>query len=100
VNARKLLPENQRGSLTCSGFQEVSTLGEGDVVVLTEDVPSNGLCAGMAGIIREQPGEDENEEVYLVEFGEPEQSITVEVQVPRSSLRTPRPGDLLEGFRP
>ena len=66
--------------------------------MLVGDVQSD-VAAGMAGIIREMPSEDEDDEMYLVEFGEPEESSTTKVEVHRSMLRTPRPGDLLEGFR-
>jgi|ERR1017187_991707 hypothetical protein len=102
VGATKLLPEDRRGSLICSGFKEISSVEIGDAVVLTNDISSKGLFAGMAGIVREILSENEEDgtpELLLVEFGEPEESLTQEIEVPLSILRTPRPGDLLENFR-
>lgn len=102
VGARKLLPEAERGSLICSNFRDISYLGVGDAVILTQDVPIEGLFAGMAGVVREiqSDSEDEAQNLFLVEFGEPEDCITKRVEVPASIVRTPRPGDLLENFQP
>lgn len=100
VDAKKLLPVEKRGSLVCSGFKKVSELEEGDLVVLTQDC--KGFSAGMAGIVRRIVTVNEEEgtpELLLVEFGEPEESITEEIEVSANILRTPRPGDLLENFR-
>ena len=101
LQARQLLPEGERGSLICSNFKDIAYLDEGAAVVLTHDIPSKGLVAGMAGIVREILSADEEEgtpELLLVEFGEPQESMTQEIEVPVSVLRTPRPGDLLENF--
>jgi hypothetical protein len=76
----------------------MSTVEESDVVVLIGDLPEHGLHAGMAGIVREMAAEGEGDGC-LIEFGEPEDSITVKVDVPITSLRRPRPGDLLENYR-
>jgi len=102
VNARQLLPEGERGSLVCSNFKDIAYLDVGDSVVLTQDIPSKGLFAGMAGIVRDVLSTNEEEgtpELLSVEFGEPEESLTNEIEVPIGFLRTPRPGDLLEHFR-
>lgn len=102
VNARQLLPESERGSLVCSNFKDIAYLDVGDSVVLTHDIPSKGIFAGMAGIVRDVLSANEEEgtpALLSVEFGEPEESHTQEIEVPIGSLRTPRPGDLLENFR-
>jgi hypothetical protein len=98
TTAKAMLPESQRGSLACTRLADMSTLEENDVVVLIGDLPAHGLHAGMAGIVRELAGEGDGDGC-LVEFGEPEDSITVKVDVPITSLRRPRPGDLLENYR-
>jgi hypothetical protein len=98
VLSREILPEEKRGLLSCRGFKDTSEVEEGDCVVLCDDLPDRGLHAGMAGIVKELMG-DENQETILVEFGEPQVSTTVEAEVPKCLLRTPRPGDLLEAFR-
>lgn len=99
VTAKVLLPENQRGSLACERFKDLSTLQESDVVVLLDDLPEHGLHAGMAGIVRELPSEDEGDTLCQIEFGEPQESLTVQVEVSLTLLRRPRPGDLLENYR-
>ena len=68
-------------------------------MVLVSDLPMHGLHAGMAGIVRELASGDGTDDTCLVEFGEPQESLTVEVEVSRASLRRPRPGDLLENYR-
>lgn len=98
VQAKKNLPEEKRGLLSCSGFKDISDVEEGDCVVLRDDLPDEGLHAGMAGIVKEVMV-DEDQATILVEFGEPQVSNTIEVETPRCLLRTPRPGDLLEPFR-
>lgn len=90
LRPEKLLSEEQRGSLVCTGFKKVSDLEEDDVVVLILDLPEHGLFAGMAGIIKELLPENDNGRQYLIEFGESE------VEVSLSFLRTPRPGDFLD----
>ena len=99
VSAKKLLPKGQRGSLICTGLKDLSELQENDVVVLIGDMVTQGLHAGMAGIVRELPTEEENDQTCLVEFGEPQESLTTMVTVPLSLLRKPRPGDLIEHYR-
>jgi len=99
VTAKELLPKDERGSLVCTGFKDVSDLEEKDVVVLVADIPERGLHAGMAGIVRELPSEDDGEFSYLVEFGEPEDSLSQRVEVLPALFRRPRPGDLLENYR-
>lgn len=98
MTAKTLLPEDQRGSLVCVGLRDHSRLDLGSCVVLTRDIPAQGLTAGMAGVIRELPEGDGADETCRVEFGEPEDRMTVEAWVARSWLRAPRPGDLLECF--
>lgn len=71
----------------------------GDVVVLLQDIPSDQLSAGMAGIVREVNSEDGGIDSLRVEFGEPQESTSVTVEVPRSAFRTPRPGGLIEGYQ-
>ena len=97
TNSRELLPEEQRGSLVCTGFKEIAELEENDVVVLNADIPMHGLHAGMAGIVRQLP-EDDLHRGCSVEFGEPSESTTFEIEVPLSLLRRPRPGDLIENY--
>ncbi len=97
VTDPKLLPKGQRGSLACSCFQSMDALEASDCVVLTQDIPTLHLTAGMAGAVRESPSEDNPQ--FLVEFGAPEGCGTVQVRVPETCLRTPRPGDLLENYR-
>jgi hypothetical protein len=99
VSSKKLLPQAERGSLVCTGFKDVSSLGENEVVVLLADIPSEGLHAGMAGIVRQLPSESEDDTDCLVEFGEPEDCISHTTSVSRNLLRRPRPGDLLENYR-
>ncbi len=102
IDAKELLPQGKRGSLVCSGLKDISELEEGDLIILTQDISSKGLHAGMAGIVKEivfANKEDEIPNSFLVEFGEPEESITEEIEVLANILRTPRPGDLLENFR-
>ena len=99
VSAKELLPKEERGSLVCTGFKDVSSLAEKDVVVLVADIPERGLHAGMAGIVREVPSEDDGEYSYLVEFGEPEDSVSQKIEVLPALLRRPRPGDFLENYR-
>ena len=102
VDARQVLPEEKRGSLVCSNFKDIAYLEEGDAVVLMRDIPVKGLFAGMAGVVRDVLSTNEEEgtsELLSVEFGEPDESHTQEIEVPISFLRTPRPGDLLENFR-
>lgn len=99
VTAKELLPKEERGSLVCTGFKDISGLEEKDVVVLVADIPERGLHAGMAGIVRELPSEDGGEYFYVVEFGEPEDSLSQKVDVLPALLRRPRPGDLLENYR-
>jgi len=99
VTAKRLLPEAERGSLVCSGLKDARSISENDVVVLTSDVDEHGLHAGMAGIVKQLLGGDENNQSCLVEFGEPEDCITQEVEILASILRCPRPGDLLENYR-
>jgi len=99
VTAKVLLPENQRGSLACERLKDLSTLQESDVVVLLDDLPEHGLHAGMAGIVRELPSEGEGDTLCHVEFGEPQESLTVQVEVSLTLLRRPRPGDLVENYR-
>ena len=101
VEARQLLPEGERGSLICSNFKDIACLEAGDAVVLTQDLPSKGLLAGMAGIVRDILSADAEKgtpELLLVEFGEPQECVTKEIELPVDVLRTPRPGDLLENF--
>lgn len=98
VLAKRNLPKEKRGLLSCSGFKDISDVEEGDCVVLRDDLHGEGLHAGMAGIVKELVV-DENQETMLVEFGEPQVSNTIEVETQRCLLRTPRPGDLLEPFR-
>ena len=98
VLVKSVLPENERGSLVCTGLHYTSALNEKDLVVLTHDVPSFGLHAGMSGIVRETPSQH-GEVNYLIEFGEPEESLTQQIEVPAALLRRPRPGDLLENYR-
>ena len=69
VTTTKLLPESQRGSLCCAGFKELSLVQEGDLVVLTKDIDTDRLHAGMAGIVKELAVEDEGDGSYEVEFG-------------------------------
>ena len=97
--ATELLPEQQRGSLRCEGLKEMSSVQEGDVVVLTHDLESDGLHAGMSGIVRELPSDEDDDGIFRVEFGEPEETATKTIEVPRDWLRPPRPGDLLENYR-
>jgi hypothetical protein len=97
VLAKTLLPKEERGSLICTGFKSISGVEETDVVVLVADIPEWGLHAGMAGIVRELPSEDGD--TYLVEFGEPEDSLSQKVEVLPALLRGPRPGDLMENYR-
>jgi hypothetical protein len=99
VSSKKLLPKNERGSLACSRFQELNELEIGECVVLTHDVPSSHLTAGMVGVIRELPSKDDRGDRFLIEFGEPEESLTIQASVPRSWLRTARPGDMFEHYR-
>jgi len=99
VTVKELLPNEERGSLVCTGFKDVSALEENDIVVLVTDIPERGLHAGMAGIVRELPSEDDGEFSYLVEFGEPEDSLSQKVEVLPALFRKPRPGDLLENYR-
>jgi len=99
ATAKAVLPKEQRGSLVCEGLKDLSTLEESELVVLTGDLPVHGLHAGMAGIVRELPSEDDSDDACLVEFGEPEESLTATVEVSRTLLRRPRPGDLLENYR-
>jgi hypothetical protein len=99
VSVKTLLPEKERGSLVCTGFKDVSSLEENDVIVLVGDIPGQGLHAGMSGIVRELPSEDEGESDYLIEFGEPEDCNSQKVEVSLSLIRRPRPGDLLENYR-
>jgi hypothetical protein len=98
VTAKKLLPESQRGSLVCSGLDNLEDLEEGDAVVLTRDVAEHHLIAGMAGIIKHIVDQKEDGN-FQVEFGELEESSTVEIIAPGSWLRPPRPGDMLDYFR-
>lgn len=97
VTAKKLLPEKQRGSLVCSGLDNLEDLEEGDAVVLTRDVAKHHITAGMAGIIKQIPEDEDGK--FLVEFGELEESSTVEIVILGSWLRPPRPGDMLDYFR-
>ena len=99
VLVKKLLPERERGSLTCTGLDDISSLEENDVVVLVGDLQAHGLHAGMAGIVRELPSEDEGETNCMVEFGEPEDCNSQKVEVLPALLRRPRPGDFLENYR-
>ena len=99
VLVKTLLPEKERGSLVCTGLEDVSSLAENDVVVLVGDVPGQGLHAGMSGIVRELPSANEGQRDYLIEFGEPEDCHSQEVEVSLALLRRPRPGDLLENYR-
>lgn len=99
VRATELLPERQRGSLRCEGLKEMSSVQEGDVVVLTHDLESDGLHAGMSGIVRELPSDEDDDGMFRVEFGEPEETVSVSIEVPGDWLRPPRPGDLLENYR-
>lgn len=99
ARATELLPERQRGSLRCEGLKEMSSVQEGDVVVLTHDLESDGLHAGMSGIIRELPSDDDDKNMFSIEFGEPEETVTKTIEVPGDWLRPPRPGDLLENYR-
>jgi len=98
TSATEILDKHGPNPLDCE-FCESRTFEEKDVVVLVRDISEGGLHAGMAGIVREVADEDDILEKYRVEFGEPEESITTVVEVPRSLLRGPRPGDLLENFR-
>ena len=99
ARATELLPEHQRGSLRCEGLKEMSSVQEGDVVVLTHDLESDGLCAGMSGIIRELPSDEDDDGIFRVEFGEPEETVSMTIEVAGDWLRPPRPGDLLENHR-
>ena len=87
MTAKELLPEAERGHLACSGFKELSSLTVGDTVVLTSDIESESLHAGMAGMVKEPPSDEDEEQEYLVQFGENE-----DILVPAKCLRTPRPG--------
>jgi hypothetical protein len=98
VNSRTLLPESERGSLACSGLQNLDDLEEGDCVVLTRDIPSHHLMAGRAGVIRELPSDQRLDGGFSIEFGEPEDCVTVEARVRRAWLRPPWPGDHLENY--
>jgi hypothetical protein len=99
MTEKAVLPKEQRGLLVCPRFKDLSTLQEKDVVVLLGDLPEHGLHAGMAGIIRELPSEDPDDNLCQIEFGEPQESLTVQVEVPLTLLRRPRPGDLMENYR-
>lgn len=99
VTANTVLPKDQRGLLACPRLSDLSTLQESDVVVLLGDLPEHGLHAGMAGIVRELPSEDPDDNLCQIEFGEPQESLTVLAEVPLSLLRRPRPGDLIENYR-
>jgi hypothetical protein len=93
VWSKKLLPENERSSLTYSHFQDLNDVQIGDRVVLNRDVLSNKLTAAMAGVIREFLPNEYGEDELFIEFGEPEDCVTVKVRVPRSWLCTHRLGD-------
>ncbi len=99
VTAQNLLPEQERGLMRCARFGDEFPLEENQVVILLADIPSHDLLAGMAGIVRELPAEDEPEGKYTIEFGEPEESATVTVDITLTLLRRPRPGDLIENYR-
>jgi hypothetical protein len=99
VTSLELLPENLAGSLVCTGFSNVCDLGEDDVVVLTSDLPEHGLQAGMTGIIKELPDDEEIDDYLVVEFGEPLGREIRKIKVSLGNLRGPRPGDLIENFR-
>ena len=99
VTAKMQLPDEAKGSLACAGFQEISALGEGDCVVLLGDIPEHGLHAGMAGIIKEISANPKAGEVFLLEFGDVDDSVSFQVEVPVTQLRSPRPGDFLESYR-
>ncbi len=99
ARATELLPKRQRGSLRCEGLKEMSSVQEGDVVVLTHDLESDGLHAGMSGIVRELPSDDDDKNMFSIEFGEPEETVSVTIEVAGDWLRPPRPGDLLENYR-
>jgi hypothetical protein len=99
ITATELLPEHQRGSLRCEELKEMSSVQEGDVVVLTHDLESDGLHAGMSGIVRELLSDDDDDGMFRVEFGEPEETVTLIIELPGDWLRPPRPGDLLENYR-
>lgn len=77
----------------------MSSVQEGDVVVLTHDLESDGLHAGMSGIVRELLSDDDDDGMFRVEFGEPEETVTLIIELPGDWLRPPRPGDLLENYR-
>jgi hypothetical protein len=98
VGAKKLLPEGERGSLVCARLADVSSLTEKDVVVLVEDIPAHGLYAGTAGMIKECPDADDPDARYLVEFGDPANCTSQEVEISLASIRRPRPGDLIENY--
>lgn len=98
VTAQRVLNQEQADLPACA-FRQHDTYEEKDVVVLLCDLPEVGLHAGMAGIVRELPDEDDTQNEYLVEFGEPDECITIEARVSQAILRPPRPGDLLENFR-
>lgn len=99
MTAKTVLPKEQRGSLICSRLDDLSTVRESDVVALLGDLPEHGLHAGMAGIVRELPSEDADDDMCQIEFGEPQESLTVQVEVSLTLLRRPRPGDLIENYR-
>lgn len=99
VTAKELLPKENRGSLACKGFGDMASVEEGDTVVLRDDIEALGLHAGMAGMVRELHSGCGDDDVIEVEFGEPDDSTTIRTNVLRRSLRTPRPGDILEPFR-
>lgn len=68
-------------------------------MVLTNDIESDTLHAGMAGIVVELPESDEGDEDYSVQFGASEDCPSKAVAISAKYLRTPRPGDLLENYR-
>jgi len=98
VVSRSLLPEGKRGSLVCE-FTDSDVFETDDVVVLITDIPSLGLHAGMAGIVRDVPDEDDGNGLYEIEFGEPEDERSIRAELEAIKFRKPRPGDLLEHYR-
>lgn len=99
ATAKKLLPEGERGCLACAGLDELADVEVGSSVVLTRDVPEDGLHGGMAGVVRQVDSEDFVTGNLVVEFGEPEDCISLAAKVPIAWLRCPRPGDLIEHYR-
>ncbi len=62
-------------------------------VILTVDLPQDGLCAGDVGTVVERHTVPDREEGYSVEFFDMTGRTVAVVTLPASCLRAPAPGD-------